>query len=111
LSAVLAWRAAKTRIHHRPVALLLLQFAAAGSLRERAPWLSTRPAPALDRSGPTRSPILIGNVLGGGTYQSGRENFLVGFGPGSTLNCSANVKIETACAVIDNAGVIRDSAL
>jgi hypothetical protein len=30
LSAVLAWRAAKTRIYRRQVALLLLQFAAAG---------------------------------------------------------------------------------
>jgi hypothetical protein len=38
--------------------------------RERAPWLSTRPAPSLDRSGPTRSPIMIGNVVSGGTYRS-----------------------------------------
>jgi hypothetical protein len=36
LSVLRAWPAANNRIHHRQVAVLLLQFAAAGSRRERA---------------------------------------------------------------------------
>jgi hypothetical protein len=50
----------RIRIHDRQRALLLLHVAAAGFARERAPWLSTRPAPSLDRSGTIRSPIMIG---------------------------------------------------
>jgi hypothetical protein len=110
LRAVLAWRAAKTRIYRRRVALFgavcCWSFGTGAS-----PWLSTRPAPALHRFGPTRSPIMTGNVVSSGTYHRLAGGFLgqVGFGPSSTLKCSANVKIETAIAVIDNAGVIRDS--